>query len=69
MKLKISLIRILFLCLIAARCAIVPPPPPPSELGPEVRIGIAENLDMVTFETNQELDAWDQDGRALVQLL
>ena len=66
MRKKLSVIILIFLGLTISRCAIGPPPPlPVTDFGPNVRIGIAENLESLSFETNGEIDIWDQDDRLL----
>jgi len=66
MKIKSPVIAFIFLGLIILKCAIYPPPPMPvSEFGPDIRIGIAENLESLSFETNSDIDIYDQDDRLL----
>jgi len=67
MRIKLSIIALVFIGLIISRCAIGPPPPPllVKEFGPNVRIGIAENLESLSFETNSEIDIYDQNERLL----
>lgn len=66
MRLKLSILILMFIGLIISKCAIGPPPPlPVSEFGPTVRIGIAENLESLSFETDSNVDIYDQDDRLL----
>jgi len=67
-KIKLSTLAALLLGFILIRCAIVPPPPlPVSKPGPLVRIGIAENLKSLSFETNDYVDILDQDDQFLAR--
>lgn len=66
MKIKLLIMSLIFIGLIISECAIGPPPPPPvSKLGPDVRIGIAEKLETISFETDDDIDILDQEGRVL----
>lgn len=65
-KIKLSILILIFIGLIISKCTIGPPPPMPvSKFGPNVRIGIAENLESVSFETNGNINIYDQDDRLL----
>ncbi len=56
------------LILIFSRCAYIPIPPAPiSDLGPEIRIGIAENLLTLAFETEGTVDIYNSDERLLAE--
>jgi len=61
MRIKLSIIALMLTGFIFSRCTIGPPPPQPvSEFGPYIRVGIAENLESISFETNDDIDIWDQ---------
>ncbi len=66
MRMKLPVFALIFIIFLVSKCAIYPPPPMPvSEFGPDVRIGIAENLESLSFETNDDIDIYDQDDRLL----
>jgi len=59
---------VIALIFMISRCAYIPLPPAPiSELGPNVRIGIAENLTSLEFETDSNVDIFDGDERLLAE--
>lgn len=56
------------LILTIARCAYLPLPPAPiSEFGPEIRIGIAENLATIEFESDGAIDVYNSDEKLLAE--
>ncbi len=68
MRIKLSLIILMLIGLILSKCAFIPPlPAPGSEFGPNVRIGIAENLESLSFETKGFIDIYDQDERLMAE--
>lgn len=66
MRLKLPVVALIFISLMISKCAIGPPPPMPiSEYGSNIRIGIAENLESLSFETNGDINIYDQNDRIL----
>jgi hypothetical protein len=66
MTIKLPVVALIFISLMISKCAIGPPPPMPiSDYGPNIRIGIAENLESLSFETNGDIDIYDQNDRML----
>lgn len=67
-QLKITNFRVLLILLAVfwGRCAYYPPPSSISELGPGIRIGIAEQLDGLSFETDGPIAVWDQQDQLLI---
>ncbi|MDZ7342272.1 MAG: SpoIID/LytB domain-containing protein [candidate division KSB1 bacterium] len=57
---------LILLVIFLGRCAYYPPAPSVSELGPDIRIGIAEQLSGLSFETNGPIAIWDQHDQLLV---
>ena len=71
MKIKLSFSFLILIAIIIGGCAVyyppppIPPPPDVTEVSPNVRIGIAEKLESLTFMSNDDLDIWDQNGRLM----
>ena len=66
MRIKFSILILLFTGLLFSDCIVVPPlSMSVSQYGPNVRVGIAENLESLSFETNGNVDIYDQDDHLL----
>ncbi len=66
MRLKLSPFLLILIGLVVSKCAMVPPEyAPVSGVGPNVRIGIAENLESLSFESTNAIDIYNQDDQLL----
>lgn len=65
MKINRILITIFFLTIILTKCAYLPRPHPASERSPVIRIGIAEKLETLSFESDATLNIFDQNDRLI----